>query len=496
MRSGRYTVSEAYFTQALKGHPGRQFWDSFVDAVVPPPPADQHCFAAERRQETGDAAAQPGGGGLLKLELPLDGRMTDIFDYAEMVSNISLHYRLKCAVSSAESQAYAYRMGMVYAGYIAVRLQLLTRLIRFYLRNLGAFKLKKKGVFVAVTGELQASAAPVKKRSWWKVWARGWEKLPEVSDMPINLEAEQYVLNLFYINVNHLWVSNVAAYASTAVEMLDHLAPASVSKQEAVIAMVLSCIDHVLATARETANVYHRWFAGHFLETFIGGLRRCGAGNAGAAEEQPFDCPSANYSCVSRYCSASVSSEQYFPLGAVPSLGVNSAGNGNCCNLFRRGGCLFSSAMSPVLPPELAVPVELVVLNHIPANRLAKLPTPLEHHAVQYATPTFRHALRQLDFRAGRCHVLEQGCQLKMPLDMADYNTFICMALEEELFALLPLGVAKAQVLRRLGCGEEVRDGLTAAMCQAVGCLYGDGSPLAAAFCAGIKELVAGQCVN
>lgn len=121
LSAGRYTLSETFFHQAIQRHPGRGFWDGMLASAEPPKRKRKGGFDDEQYMNGVPTTAPV----LIKdILLPLDNKFVELHDFARLVADIALNYYYKSVALGTHPEVdMVRRVGMMYSGYLAMRMQ-------------------------------------------------------------------------------------------------------------------------------------------------------------------------------------------------------------------------------------------------------------------------------------------------------------------------------------------------------------------------------------
>lgn len=483
VEEGRYSVAELFFLQAMKAHSGHSFWLKLVDVAVSsagkntdteagemvtrvpktfssstlptlmsiPTWIDESCTSLNSTLENALPNTQR------FLELPVDDDLLYIHEYARMVSDIAMVYFVKAIDVVGDSRSCARRLGMAYAGFIALRLHtLVTALSAFLEKRRTVTESRPLRAFPATRSSLDTFRSFL--LSLTKLTASGdvlngspktEQGLSHEMELLVDVDEEETQLSMLMNKCTYLWVSNLLSYVFAAMQYCsDTSSVIPIEEHRAIIFMSLSCFDAIEKYDSQYASRHESWPLGLLISQFLDKQSEWTA-TARLGINTIVLQPSDRESLMSRRMSRRFA-ESFFDFDMHP-FEVKGGVRKESGTFLTRSKRL-SHATVPLLSPVATVDFTLRVMPHDPGNRRGRLETPLRSVPLNYMDPLFQRANAELVNRQlGQSLHLAEICGLRDMRDRRDEYTRVCFALEEMALLLVSQTVAKMQVQKSMG---------------------------------------------
>lgn len=437
---GRYTLSEAYYYQAIERHPGHAFWKELAETMMHPPSVRRKSSAVplEGIAEEDSATPSLASGELRRrIVLPTDKQLTDILDYLRLVSDIALVYGRQANYTEDASADFARRLGMSYAAYAVVRVQVLVDLLVIFIIRRGELKAKGGDVAVRISTPLDSGDQTITPSG----------KKVEGSDC-VYLAADEMRLLTFCQSCHYYFFSNLIAYNYEAMVFLCRSGSSVTSdkRRSALLQSImvsLEIMEHRFVQFIQGLTNFH---LPAMMERFLCTMRKF-RGPPSLSREVD--------SILRHYCSDIWSACN----GNASSCGTAATSRYRPDVLFRSLGgpthTIFSHveqldlATLPLVPMTVLLSVDLEVLDPVRPNALPPLQLLTDRDAFCYISPLPRTMIGRepVQLIPGRNSFLLKCCGMPQPFRIHDWFTYLFVTMEEKSAFLLVVSMLKTKFL-------------------------------------------------
>lgn len=424
---GKYTVSECKFSIVLQNHPGQEFWTNLVSSFVRQSGKDSKSESDVELASTAEIDAKVGPAA---LHLPAGSALNDVLEYIRMASDISKIYLEGAVDATGDGCGISSRLGMAYAAYAAIRVQLLIYIISRWLRSKGFLATEETAdVSVSAAASTQIPCDTLMNKS--------------AMDAAPMTEADLTLVS-FMICCKYYWMSSVIAYVCTSIRLMEQSLKRSDRKHQVAIQnMVLLCCEAVESHLYQAVMERPKDAFGRALITYmndISALRLGGCAGFGNHATSVTGAPLSE---------ANSSAKNSFTAGGAYMItnpwDVHKDGHQG--SFFHLGKLLDISA-APLLPSGV-VPDIVLQLEEVQALQSVKLPNLIYFNAYHYFDPCFLRLQPDFTVSVGQSEYLLKICKLQKTTRIRSWDGFQTLSLELTALMTIPLTALKVLMLKR-----------------------------------------------